>query len=314
MRAVDDVSFSVDKGEVLGIVGESGCGKSTTARLVIGLIAAGRRRDRARRREARRRAVAARTAPPRADGVPGQLRLAQSAPHHRGLDRVRPDACTASRRPRRARARTTCCARSASIRRLSPDRYPHELSGGQRQRINIARALALAPRLVLLDEAVSALDKSVEAQVLNLLIDLKEELGLTYVFISHDLNVVRFISDRVHGDVSRRGGGDPARSRRCGRTRAIPIRARCSPRCRRSIRTTAPRKRRSPAIRRTRSIRPRAAASTRAARSPKPVCSEQSPALFATGNDRHTAACHMVDPASGHSKAGRSSAGELQHA
>ncbi len=194
VQAVDGVSFEVKKGETLGIVGESGCGKSTTARLLIGLI------------EKDKGEIIY-------DGqdLGGALSLREL---RRGVQMVFQDSY-ASLNPRltiedsiafgaRVQGLSDPVGRARALMDrvgLAPDRfaqrYPHEVSGGQRQRINIARALAMSPRLVVLDEAVSALDKSVEAQVLNLLADLRRDFGLTYIFISHDLNVVRYISDRI---------------------------------------------------------------------------------------------------------------------
>lgn len=197
VRAVDGIDFDVLKGETLGIVGESGCGKSTTAKLIMGLI----ERD---------------SGAMLYDGQPVGERAMPWRNYRRQAQMVFQDSY-ASLNPRMTveqsiafgpkvngvpgrqaveRARALLARVGLEPKRFA-GRYPHEISGGQRQRVNIARALALEPRLVLLDEAVSALDKSVEAQVLNLLLDLKAEFGLTYIFISHDLNVVRFISDRV---------------------------------------------------------------------------------------------------------------------
>jgi peptide/nickel transport system ATP-binding protein len=198
VHAVDDISFQIAKGETLGVVGESGCGKSTTARVLMRLI------------EPDDGEV---IFDGEALGASGGLSLREL---RRGMQMVFQDSY-ASLNPRLPIEETIAFSprvhglgrRAARMRArslldrvgLDPDlyarRYPHELSGGQRQRVNIARALALEPRLVILDEAVSALDKSVEAQVLNLLMDLKSELGLTYLFISHDLNVVQYLSDRV---------------------------------------------------------------------------------------------------------------------
>ncbi len=197
VRAVDSVDFSVYTGETLGVVGESGCGKSTTARLLMQLIT------------------------PTAgevvfDGRTVGSRDLSLKEFHRQVQMVFQDSY-ASLNPRltiedsiafgpmvHGVPRREALSRAHDLLNrvgLAParfaGRYPHELSGGQRQRINIARALALQPRLVILDEAVSALDKSVEAQVLNLLMDPKADFGLTYVFISHDLQVVRYLSDRV---------------------------------------------------------------------------------------------------------------------
>jgi len=199
VQAVDGVSFSVMKGTTLGIVGESGCGKSTTARLLLHLIE-----------------------PDTGDivfdgegvGDPQgisvrELRLQMQMVFQDSYSSLNPRATAADiiafgprtakkLAPRTARERAEGLLDQVGLRpNLFARRYPHELSGGQRQRVNVARALALEPRLLILDEAVSALDKSVEAQILNLLADLRRDLDLTYLFISHDLNVVRHISDRV---------------------------------------------------------------------------------------------------------------------
>ena len=312
VRAVDDVSFSVDKGEVLGIVGESGCGKSTTARLVIGLIQPdsgeivldGEKLGTSLSLRDLRRRVQMVFQDSYASLNPRLTIEASIAfgPEVHGVSSAE------------ARERAHDLLRKVG---LDPgtfaDRYPHELSGGQRQRVNIARALALGPRLVLLDEAVSALDKSVEAQVLNLLVDLKQDLGLTYVFISHDLNVVRFISDRVVvmylGEVVETGPVESLwQDARHPYTRALLA---AMPSLDPDNRTQKPPITGDP----PNPINPPSGCRfhTRCAFA-ESVCSERSPALFATGNPRHTAACHMVDPASGHSKAGHSSARELQHA
>ena len=199
VRAVDGVSFTVAKGETLGIVGESGCGKSTTARLIARLMPADSGEmvfD--------------------GDGV-GQFGGMALKDYRRNLQMVFQDSL-ASLNPRMTAldaiaygpqvhglSKAAALARAAQLLArvgLAPEqqfgsRYPHELSGGQRQRVNIARALAFEPRLLILDEAVAALDKSVQAQVLNLLQELKAERGLTYVFISHDLQVVHYLADRA---------------------------------------------------------------------------------------------------------------------
>ena len=198
LHAVDDVSFDIARGETLGLVGESGCGKSTLSRTLLRLTD-----------PASGRIVL--------DGVDlASLRPRQVRPWRKRIQMVFQDPY-ASLNPRRSvydtldaalalhgerdrharRARIAAMLDRVGLPASAAGRYPHEFSGGQRQRIGIARALILRPDLVVLDEPVSALDVSIQAQILNLLVDLKQDFGLSYLFISHDLSVVRYLSDRV---------------------------------------------------------------------------------------------------------------------
>jgi oligopeptide transport system ATP-binding protein len=213
VRAVDGISFSVAPGQTLGIVGESGSGKSTACRVALQLIAPTSGSVRFEGRE-----------------IAGLSRR-QMRPLRRQMQMIFQDPY-ASLNPRKRVGqiigdplKLQGVASGGELRRQVQEllervglaaehynRYPHEFSGGQRQRIGIARAVALKPKLIVADEPVSALDVSIQAQIINLLDDLQDELGLTYVFVAHDIGVVRHISDRIavmnKGKIVEQGSAD----------------------------------------------------------------------------------------------------------
>ena len=297
VHAVDRVSFSVARGETLGLVGESGCGKSTLARLLVRLIEPDSGAVQLEGRDFLALdppALKAARARIQLD-LPGPVRVAQ--PAH--VDRAHPGGAVQAARRRRdapsAARRCSRCSSSVGLREDAADRFPHEFSGGQRQRIGIARAIALEPQLVICDEPVSALDVSIQSQVLNLLRELQQRLALTYVFISHDLAVVRYIADRVAvmylGRLVEIADTDDlyAQPRHPYTHALLAVAAAARPAPARA------RRRRSRATCRARATRRRAATSTRAASTRRSAAARERPQLLPlAGKPSQRVACHLV--------------------
>jgi oligopeptide transport system ATP-binding protein len=199
VKAVDGVSFSIARGETLGLVGESGCGKTTTGRCILQLekptggeiVFEGTNLEKLEQKELVpwRQKIQVIFQDPYSSLNP-RMKIGTILDEPMRVHQVEPDA---AKRRRRISELLTVCGLPAKF----ADRYPHEMSGGQRQRVGIARALCLNPDFIICDEAVSALDVSIQAQVINLLEDLREEFDLTYLFIAHDLSVVHHLCNRV---------------------------------------------------------------------------------------------------------------------
>lgn len=199
LKAVDDVSFSVSEGEILGIVGESGCGKTTCGRTAIGLYSKTGGQSLYKGKDVHALRGAARKQFCCEVQTIFQDPYASLDPKNKVIDLIAEgmDIHKLCESAAERRERVEHLMEQVGLNPLWVDRYPYEFSGGMRQRIGIARALAVDPKLLLCDEPISALDVSIQAQIVNLLMDLREQNGLTYLLISHDLSMVKHVSDRI---------------------------------------------------------------------------------------------------------------------